>query len=125
MVFYCFLLYILFFFKNILINVKRMYFSKKFIKFQKINVYITIIISFFFLYNNILITENDLQNKFCFSLKVLVNPYFSKNVLTFRRLFFKSTKEKMQIGRENRKLFVFYCLLLYILFLFKNIFIKC
>ena len=27
-----------------------------------------------------------------------------KNALTFRRLFFKSTKEEMKIGHENRKL---------------------
>ena len=36
--------------------------------------------------------------------KVLSKYLILKNASTFRRLFFKSTKEKMNFGHENRKL---------------------
>ena len=38
--------------------------------------------------------------------KRLSKSHFSKNALTFRRLIFKSTKQKMKNGHENRKLLI-------------------
>ena len=57
--------------------------------------------------------------------KTISKSSIYKKALTFRRLFFKCTKEKMKIGYENRKCenSIVYYYIFY--FFFKNILIKC
>ena len=50
-------------------------------------------------------------------IKVVSKSLKNKNALTFRRLFFKSTKEKMKIEHENRKTQFLLFLIIYFIFL--------
>ena len=119
-IFYCLLLYIYFYSKYFYKMLRECLFRKILIEFHKIIVYNkhSLYQKTRIFYIRILLYKKSIYMIISFFNKTLSKYQFPKNALTFRRLFFKSTKEKMKIGHENRKML--FSIVYYYIFYFSS-----